>query len=115
MPDTNDFHGMKNILLDNEYWMVVDPLDYNAFVYYAPENYKDRWNQFKEGDTYFIIDKDKEPTQTYVIHKTQDNKIEYYGSEVQKHRELNRTNFESNLPDKSKSIQNSFCRGYKLR
>ena len=104
MPDTKDFHGMKNILLDNEDWMVVDPLDYNAFVYYAPENYKNRWNQFKEGDTYFIIDKDKEPTQTYVIHKTQDNKIEYYGSEVQKHRELNRGNFESNLPDEVKSV-----------
>ena len=80
MPDTKDFHGMKNILLDNEDWMVVDPLDYDSFVYYAPENYKDRWNQFKEGDTYFIIDKNKEPIQTSVIHKTQDNKIEYYGN-----------------------------------
>jgi hypothetical protein len=39
--------------------MVVDPLDYDAFVYYAPENYKDKWNKFREGDTYFIIDKDK--------------------------------------------------------
>jgi hypothetical protein len=75
MPDTKDFHGMKNILLDNEDWMVVDPLDYDSFVYYAPENYKSEWNKYREGDTYFIIDKDKEPIQTSVIHKTQDNKI----------------------------------------
>ena len=104
MPDTKNFHGMKNILLDNEDWMVVDPLDYDSFVYYAPENYKDRWNQFKEGDTYFIIDKDKEPTQTSVIHKTHDNKIEYYGSEATRHRELSRREFESDLPDEVKSV-----------
>jgi hypothetical protein len=104
MPDTKDFHGMKNILLDNEDWMVVDPLDYDAFVYYAPEQYKDSWNQFREGDTYFIIDKDKEPTQTSVIHKTQDNKIEYYGSEATRHRVLSRREFESDLPDEVKSV-----------
>jgi len=51
MPDTKDFHGMKNILLDNDNWMVVDPLDYDSFVYYAPEEYKNSWNQFKEGDS----------------------------------------------------------------
>ena len=60
MPDTKDFHGMKNILLDNEDWMVVDPLDYDAFVYYAPEKFKGSWNQFREGDTYFVIDKNNQ-------------------------------------------------------
>ena len=104
MPDAKDFHGMKNILLDNEDWMVVDPLDYDAFVYYAPEKYKGSWNQFKEGDTYFIIDKNKEPIQTSVIHKTQDNKIEYYGGEATRHRELTRREFESDLPDEVKSV-----------
>ena len=104
MPNTNDFHGAKNILFNNDDWMVVDPLDYDAFVYYAPENYKDKWNQFREGDTYFIIDKNKEPIQTSILHKTEENKIEYYGSEVQRHRELNRANFESNLPDEVKSV-----------
>lgn len=104
MPDTKDFHGAKNILLDNEDWMVVDPLDYDAFVYYAPENYKSEWSKYREGDTYFVIDKNKEPIQTFVIHKTQDNKIEYYGSEVQRHRELNRFEFESDLPDDVKSV-----------
>ena len=103
MPDTKDFHGMKNILLDNEDWMVVDPLDYEAFVYYAPENFKDKWNQFRDGDTYFVIDKDKDPIQTSIIHK-EDGKIEYYGSEVQRHRELNRFEFESDLPDDVKSV-----------
>jgi hypothetical protein len=104
MPDTKDFNGTKNILLDNEDWMVVDPLDYDSFVYYAPENYKSEWNKYREGDTYFIIDKDKEPIQTSVIHKTQDNKIEYYGSEVRRHREMNRHEFESDLPDEVKSV-----------
>jgi len=104
MPDTKDFHGMKNILLDNDDWMVVDPLDYDAFVYYAPENYKSEWSKYREGDTYFVIDKNKEPIQTSVIHKTQDNQIEYYGNEAQRHRELNRREFESDLPNEVKLI-----------
>jgi len=95
---------MKNILLDNDDWMVVDPLDYDAFVYYAPENDKSEWNKYKNGDTYFVIDKNKEPIQTSVIHKTQDNKIEYYGNEVQKHRGLTRFEFESDLPDEVKLV-----------
>jgi len=106
MPDTKDFHGTKNILLDNDDWMIVDPLDYNAFVYYAPENYKSEWNKYREGDTYFIIDKNKEPIQTSVIHKTQDNKIEYYGGEATRHRELTKREFESDLPDDVKSVVN---------
>jgi hypothetical protein len=104
MPDTKDFHGAKNILLDNEDWMVVDPLDYDAFVYYAPENYKSKWGEYRDGDTYFIIDKDKEPIQTSIIHKTQDNKIFYLGNESQKHRGLDRREFESDLPDDVKSV-----------
>ena len=104
MPDTKDFHGAKNILLDNEDWMVVDPLDYDAFVYYAPENYKSEWSKYRDGDTYFVIDKNKEPIQTSVIHKTQDNKIEYYGNEAQRHRGLNRREFESDLSDEVKSV-----------
>ena len=82
MPDTKSFHGMKNILLDNEDWMVVDPLDYNAFVYYAPEKFKGSWNQFREGDTYFVIDKNNQSNNglvTYTIHK-EDGKIEYYNA-----------------------------------
>ena len=103
MPDTKDFHGAKNILLDNEDWMVVDPLDYDAFVYYAPENYKSEWSKYREGDTYFVIDKNKEPIQTSIIHK-EDNKIFYLGSEVQRHRELTRFEFESDLPDDVKLV-----------
>lgn len=104
MPDTNDFDGMKNILFNNDDWMVVDPLDYDAFVYYGPENYKSKWKEYSEGDTYFIIDKDKEPIQTLILHKTKDNKIEYYGSESQRHRGLTRFEFESDLPDEIKSV-----------
>jgi hypothetical protein len=82
MPDTKDFHGMKNILLDNEDWMVVDPLDYDAFVYYAPEYMKSEWSTFREGDTYFVIDKNnqlKNGFVTYAIHK-EDGKIHYYNA-----------------------------------
>ena len=82
MPDTNDFHGMKNILLDNDDWLVVDPLNYDAFVYYAPEKFKDSWNQFKEGDTYFVIDKNNKSNNglvTYTIHK-EGGKIHYYNA-----------------------------------
>jgi hypothetical protein len=82
MPDTKDFHGMKNILLDNEDWMVVDPLDYDAFVYYAPEKFKGSWNQFREGDTYFVIDKNNQSNNgfvIYTIHK-EDGKIQYYNA-----------------------------------
>lgn len=103
MPNTNDSHGVKNILLDNEDWMIVDPLDYDAFVYYAPENYKSKWNEYRDGDTYFIIDKDKEPIQTSIIHK-EDNKIFYVGNESQRHRGLDRREFESDLPDEVKLI-----------
>jgi hypothetical protein len=80
MPDTKSFHGMKNILLDNDDWLVVDPLDYDAFVYYAPEKFKGSWNQFREGDTYFVIDKNNQSNNglvTYTIHK-EDGKIQYY-------------------------------------
>ena len=82
MPNTKGFHGMKNILLDNDDWLVVDPLDYDAFVYYAPEKFKGSWNQFREGDTYFIIDKNLQLNNglvTYTIHK-EDGKIEYYNA-----------------------------------
>jgi hypothetical protein len=82
MPDTKDFHGMKNILLDNEDWMIVDPLDYNAFVYYAPENMKSKWDDYKDGDTYFVIDKNnqlKNGFVTYAIHK-EDGKVHCYNA-----------------------------------
>jgi hypothetical protein len=82
MPNTNNLHGTKNILLDNEDWMVVDPLDYDSFVYYAPEVFKSKWNKYRDGDTYFIIDKNnqlKNGFVTYTIHK-EDGKIEYYNA-----------------------------------
>lgn len=82
MPDTKDFHGAKNILLDNEDWMVVDPLDYNSFVYYAPEYMKSEWNTYREGDTYFIIDKNSQSNNgfvTYAIHK-EDGKVHFYNA-----------------------------------
>lgn len=103
MPDTKDFHGAKNILLDNEDWMVVDPLDYEAFVYYAPEEFKSKWNEYRDGDTYFIIDKDKEPIQTSIIHK-EDDKVFYFGNEAQRHRKLTRNEFIEDFPDEIKSV-----------
>jgi hypothetical protein len=103
MPDTKDFHGAKNILLDNEDWMVVDPLVYDSFVYYAPEEFKSKWNEYRDGDTYFIIDKDKEPIQTSIIHK-EDDKVFYFGNESQRHRKLTRNEFIEDFPDEIKSV-----------
>ena len=103
MPDTNNFHGAKNILLDNEDWMVVDPLVYDSFVYYAPEEFKSKWNEYRDGDTYFIIDKDKEPIQTSIIHK-EDDKVFYFGNESQRHRKLTRNEFIEDFPDEIKSV-----------
>ena len=103
MPDTNNFHGAKNILLDNEDWMVVDPLVYDSFVYYAPEEFKSKWNEYRDGDTYFIIDKDKEPIQTSIIHK-EDDKVFYFGNEAQRHRKLTRNEFIEDFPDEIKSV-----------
>ena len=103
MPDTKDFHGAKNILLDNEDWMVVDPLVYDSFVYYAPEEFKSKWNEYRDGDTYFIIDKDKEPIQTSIIHK-EDDKVFYFGNEAQRHRKLTRNEFIEDFPDEIKSV-----------
>jgi hypothetical protein len=40
MPDTNDFHGMKNILFNNDDWMVVDPLDYKLLYITHRKNLK---------------------------------------------------------------------------
>jgi len=103
MPDTKDFHGAKNILLDNEDWMVVDPLVYDSFVYYAPEEFKSKWNEYRDGDTYFIIDKDKEPIQTSIIHK-EDDKVFYFGNEAQRHRKLTKNEFIEDFPDEIKSV-----------
>ena len=82
MPGTKNFHGLKNILLDNDDWMVVDPLDYDAFVYYAPEYMKSEWDTFKQGDTYFVIDKNEQYNNgfvTYAIHK-EDDKVHFYNA-----------------------------------
>jgi hypothetical protein len=103
MPNTNNLHGTKNILLDNEDWMVVDPLDYDSFVYYAPEVFKSKWDKYRDGDTYFIIDKDKEPIQTSIIHK-EDDKFFYIGNEAQGHRKLTRNEFIVDFPDDVKLV-----------
>lgn len=113
MPDTNNLHGTKNILLDNEDWMVVDPLDYDSFVYYAPEVFKSKWNKYRDGDTYFIIDKDKEPIQTSIIHK-EDDKFFYIGNEAQGHRKLTRNEFIVDFPDDVKLVVNNIIGDGKL-
>jgi hypothetical protein len=40
--------------------MVVDPLDYESYTYYAPENKKSQWNRYRDGDVYFIVDKNSQ-------------------------------------------------------
>lgn len=57
MPNTNDSHGESKIIFEDEDWLIVEPFDYDSYVYYAPDGMKSRWNEFRDGDVYFIVDK----------------------------------------------------------
>lgn len=57
MTNTNDSHGEFKIIFEDEDWLIVEPFDYDSYVYHAPDGMKSRWNEFRDGDVYFIIDK----------------------------------------------------------
>jgi transposase-like protein len=103
MPDKNDSHGEFKTIFDNDDWLIVEPMDYDSFIYYAPPSIKSKWDEFRDGNTYFIIDKDKEPIQIYVIHKGPDNEILYLGSEAMRYRLIDRKELFYELPDEVKS------------
>jgi transposase-like protein len=103
LPDKNDSHGEFKTIFDNDDWLIVEPMDYDSFIYYAPPSIKSKWDEFRDGNTYFIIDKDKEPIQIYVIHKGPDNEILYLGSEAMRYRLIDRKELFYELPDEVKS------------
>ena len=81
MPNTNDSHGESKIIFEDDDWLIVEPFDYNSYIYYAPDNMKSKWDEFREGDVYFIVDKDSSSysgLKTYMIFKYDDNFTYYW-------------------------------------
>ena len=105
MPTKNDAYEQSQTILNTEDWMIVEPMTGLAFEYFAPEKLKPEWNnKFRDGDVYFVIDKDKEPILTYTIFKNDtDHKIEYIGSEVMRNRVMTRNELFHELPNDVKS------------
>ena len=71
MPNTNDSHGESKIIFENNDWLIVEPFDYESYTYYAPENMKSKWNRYRDGDVYLIVDKNSQTNtglKTYMIY-----------------------------------------------
>jgi hypothetical protein len=62
MPNENDNHGESRIIFEDYDWLIVNPLDYESYVYHAPENMKSRFGEFRDGYIYFIVDKNNNAT-----------------------------------------------------
>ena len=81
MPNTNDSHGESKVIYEDDDWLIVEPMDYDSFVYYASGNMKLLWKDVRNGQLFCIVHKE-EPLEsglkTYMIFKDEDNKISYY-------------------------------------
>jgi hypothetical protein len=81
MPDTNDSHGESKIIFEDDNWLIVEPMDYDSYLYYAPPPMKSKWNEFREGDVFFTIDKNNNSSlgvRTYTVFKNINGKWFYY-------------------------------------
>ena len=82
MPNTNDSHGESKVIYEDEDWLIVEPMDYDSFMYYTPDNNRLMWKDVRNGQLFCIIDKDKESNngdiRTYMIFKDEYSKITYY-------------------------------------
>jgi hypothetical protein len=83
MPDTKDSHGESKIIFEDENWLIVEPMDYDSYLYYAPDNTKLMWKDVRNGQLFCIVDKENNAGlgggfRTYIIFKDEDNKISYY-------------------------------------
>jgi hypothetical protein len=101
MPDTNDSHGKSKIIFEDYDWLIVEPFDYDSYVYNAPEGMKSKWYQFSEGDVYFIVDKNNNATyaggfRTYMIYKDSETTDYFWwnGKEIK-----NKKDFIGDFPD----------------
>jgi len=90
MPNANDSHGESKVIFEDEDWLIVEPMDYDSYLYYASGNMKLMWKDVRNGELFCIVNKD-EPSEsglkTYMIFKDDNNKISYYnwkGSELSK-------------------------------
>jgi len=83
MPNTNDSHGESKIIFEDEDWLIVEPMDYDSYLYYSPDNQKLMWKDVRNGQLFCIVDKENNAGlgggfRTYMIFKDEDNKISYY-------------------------------------
>ena len=83
MPDTNDSRGEYKIIFEDEDWLIVEPMDYDSYLYYAPDNTRLMWKDVRNGQLFCIVDKENNAGlgggfRTYIIFKDEDNKISYY-------------------------------------
>ena len=83
MPDTNDSHGESKIIFEDEDWLIVEPMDYDSYLYYAPDNTRLMWKDVRNGQLFCIVDKENNAGlgggfRTYIIFKDEDNVISYY-------------------------------------
>jgi hypothetical protein len=83
MPNTHDSHGESKIIFEDEDWLIVEPMDYDSYLYYAPDNTRLMWKDVRNGQLFCIVDKENNAGlgggfRTYIIFKDEDNKISYY-------------------------------------
>jgi hypothetical protein len=81
MPNTNDSHGESEIIFEDDKYLIVEPMDYDSYLYYAPDNTKLMWKDVRNGQLFCIVDKNAQldsGVKTYMIFKDEDNKILYY-------------------------------------
>lgn len=81
MPNTNDAHGESEIIFENEDWLIVEPMDYDSYVYYAPDNMKSKWDDFSDNNLYCIVSKTENSNtglKTYMMYKDEYGKSTYY-------------------------------------
>ena len=77
MSNTNDSHGDSKTIFEDDDWLIITPLDYESYTYTSPDNLKSEWNRFRDGDIFFIVDKNNNTTyaggfKTYMIYIEED-------------------------------------------
>jgi hypothetical protein len=81
MPNTNDSHGESKVIFENKDWLIVEPMDYDSFIYYTPDNSRLMWKDVRNGQLFCIVSKEEyynNGLPTYMIFKDDNNKISYY-------------------------------------
>jgi hypothetical protein len=82
MSNTNDSHGDSKTIFEDDDWLIITPLDYESYTYTSPDNLKSEWNRFRDGDIFFIVDKNNNDTyaggfKTYTIYIEEDTTYYY--------------------------------------